>query len=46
MKNVDRKGHERLEYLPSPTIHLPLANAEPKRKPILQVHDLTTVGPP
>lgn len=27
-----------------PTIHLPLMNAKPKRKPPLKVHDLSTLG--
>lgn len=38
-----RTGHERIEYIP-PHLYLHLANTEPKRKSILKVHDLSTLG--
>lgn len=42
MKNVKQGMKDSNTY--PPTIHLPLTNTEPKRKPILKVHDLSTSG--
>lgn len=45
MKNVLR-GHEKTGIPTLPHHPSPLTNTEPKRKPILKVHDLSTLGPP